>query len=108
MWRRSFSFRPVLVTAVLWLAGCSGSNIEFDFDAGVKDAGVSLNDAGIADDDAGLFDAGDSESDASVVSDAGASCINGDGVFCGGDGVLGDINTLYQCTGGVATVSQVC
>lgn len=31
-----------------------------------------------------------------------------DGLYCGGDGVGGDAGTLYQCTGGVATMLQVC
>jgi hypothetical protein len=31
-----------------------------------------------------------------------------DGFYCGSDGVGGDPNTLYLCTGGVAAVSQVC
>jgi hypothetical protein len=31
-----------------------------------------------------------------------------DGLYCGNDGVGGDPNVLYQCTGGVAMISQVC
>jgi hypothetical protein len=37
-----------------------------------------------------------------------ASCVNGNGLYCGGDGVVGNPSTLYQCTGGALTVSAVC
>jgi hypothetical protein len=36
------------------------------------------------------------------------TCPSGNGLYCGGDGVSGDPNTLYQCTAGNLTVSQVC
>jgi hypothetical protein len=36
------------------------------------------------------------------------TCPNGNGLYCGGDGIQGNSSTLYQCTGGVLTVSQVC
>jgi hypothetical protein len=32
----------------------------------------------------------------------------GDGYYCGGDGVPGDPNTLYQCAGGATVSSQPC
>jgi len=38
----------------------------------------------------------------------GVSCPNGDGLYCGGDGVGGDPNTLYECGSGKLTVSQPC
>jgi hypothetical protein len=39
---------------------------------------------------------------------ASASCLAGNGLYCGGDGVPGDSNTLYQCTNGVLTVQEIC
>jgi hypothetical protein len=40
---------------------------------------------------------------------AAASCgSQPDGLYCGNDAVGGDPNTLYQCTGGNISVSQVC
>jgi hypothetical protein len=39
---------------------------------------------------------------------AAGSCPSGNGLYCGGDGIPGDINILYQCTGGIVTVSQSC
>jgi hypothetical protein len=37
-----------------------------------------------------------------------SGCPSGDGLYCGGDGVSGDANTLYRCTGGTLTVDTVC
>jgi len=39
---------------------------------------------------------------------SGGRCVNGDGLYCGGNGVNGDSGTLYQCTAGNVTVAQVC
>ena len=36
------------------------------------------------------------------------TCPYGNGLYCGGDGVTGDPDTLYTCTGGVLTVDTVC
>jgi hypothetical protein len=36
------------------------------------------------------------------------SCAQGDGLYCGGNGVNGDVNTLFRCTGGVVSVEQKC
>jgi hypothetical protein len=36
------------------------------------------------------------------------TCPNGDGLYCGGNGTMGDSKTLYQCTAGTFTSSQVC
>jgi GH25 family lysozyme M1 (1,4-beta-N-acetylmuramidase) len=38
----------------------------------------------------------------------GPSCIFGDGVYCGGNGVVGDPRTLYRCAGGRATREELC
>jgi GH25 family lysozyme M1 (1,4-beta-N-acetylmuramidase) len=39
----------------------------------------------------------------------GANCAGQvDGLYCGSDGLGGDANTLYRCTGGNASVAQVC
>lgn len=37
-----------------------------------------------------------------------ASCPSGDGNYCGGNGVAGDTNTLYRCSGGSLAPIQVC
>jgi hypothetical protein len=40
---------------------------------------------------------------------AGAgSCPNGDGLYCGGNGVSGNVNTLYNCSAGNLTPVQAC
>lgn len=36
------------------------------------------------------------------------SCWLGNGLYCGGNGVNGDANTLYRCTDGVVTVEETC
>jgi hypothetical protein len=36
------------------------------------------------------------------------SCWLGDGLYCGGNGVNGDVSTLYRCAGGAVTVEQTC
>jgi hypothetical protein len=36
------------------------------------------------------------------------TCVYGNGLYCGGNGVTGDADTLYTCTNGVLTVDQVC
>ena len=42
-------------------------------------------------------------------SSAGGPCAGlNDGLYCGGDGVAGDANTLYQCSGGSLAGSTVC
>lgn len=39
----------------------------------------------------------------------GNGCPYGDGLYCGGDGVMGDVKTLYYCTGaGKLAVQAVC
>lgn len=38
----------------------------------------------------------------------GSSCPGGDGLYCGGNGVTGSAATLYRCTAGTLSVSQVC
>lgn len=35
-------------------------------------------------------------------------CPSGDGYYCGGNGVDGDSDTLYYCSGGVASALEVC
>jgi hypothetical protein len=35
-------------------------------------------------------------------------CANGNGLYCGGDKVVGDANTLYQCTNGALAIVSVC
>ncbi len=47
--------------------------------------------------------------DCTPPSTTGANCAGyNDGLYCGDDYVHGDPNTLYRCTGGVASVEQVC
>lgn len=42
-------------------------------------------------------------------SDSGSgTCPSGNGLYCGGNGVSGDANTLYQCTNGALSVAQAC
>jgi hypothetical protein len=36
------------------------------------------------------------------------TCVYGNGLYCGGDGVTGDARTLYTCSNGSLTVDQVC
>lgn len=38
----------------------------------------------------------------------GSSCPLGNGLYCGGNGIPGDANTLYRCTGGAVTVEATC
>jgi hypothetical protein len=38
----------------------------------------------------------------------GGSCVYGDGLYCGGNGVTGDSRTLYRCTSGSVSVAEVC
>ena len=37
-----------------------------------------------------------------------AGCPSGDGAYCGGDGIDGDPNTLYACSGGSLSVIEHC
>jgi hypothetical protein len=37
-----------------------------------------------------------------------AACVNGNGLYCGGDVVPGDPKTLYQCNSGNLSIAQVC
>ena len=41
-------------------------------------------------------------------SSGGGSCPNGDGLYCGGNGVSGNTNDLYRCTGGRLSLVQSC
>lgn len=36
------------------------------------------------------------------------SCALGDGLYCGGNGVNGDANTLFRCSGGAVAVEKKC
>lgn len=36
------------------------------------------------------------------------SCWLGNGLYCGGNGVNGDVSTLYRCSDGIVTVEQTC
>ena len=38
----------------------------------------------------------------------GAACPYGDGDYCGGNGIEGDVETLYACSGGTITVKEQC
>ncbi len=55
---------------------------------------------------AGCFRAPDGEPDACV--DATQTCGAGNGLYCGGNGIAGNANTLYSCQNGIVTVSQIC
>jgi hypothetical protein len=46
------------------------------------------------------------EADACV--DTTQTCGAGNGLYCGGNGILGNTNTLYLCQNGIVSVSQVC
>jgi hypothetical protein len=39
---------------------------------------------------------------------AGPDCVFGDGLYCGGNGVVGDPRTLFRCTSGAASIAKVC
>ena len=39
---------------------------------------------------------------------ASSSCPSGDGLYCGGDTIIGSTSTLYRCAAGVLTVAQAC
>ena len=80
----------VLWTAWQWLTGAAGTP---------QPDGGSGGDAGSGDDAGSGNDGGT----------AGPNCQGvADGVYCGFDGVSGDPNTLYQCTGGMMTDSETC
>ncbi|MDQ3340033.1 MAG: hypothetical protein M4D80_33150 [Myxococcota bacterium] len=36
------------------------------------------------------------------------ACLYGDGDYCGGNGIEGDVDTLYTCSGGALGVKQTC
>lgn len=55
---------------------------------------------------AGCLRAPDGEPDACV--DATQTCTYGNGLYCGGNGITGNADTLYRCTNGAITVEQVC
>jgi tyrosine-protein phosphatase SIW14 len=58
--------------------------------------------------DAGATSASNDAS-AGASADATAGCTGvPNGAYCGGDGVTGDPNTLFQCTGGSPSVVEVC
>lgn len=42
------------------------------------------------------------------VSDVCAACPSGNGQYCGGHGIVGNVGSLYQCTNGGLTFIQVC
>lgn len=37
-----------------------------------------------------------------------AECPSGDGLYCGGNGVGGDVGSLYQCSAGALELAEVC
>jgi hypothetical protein len=55
---------------------------------------------------AGCFVKPDGEADACV--DTTQACVAGNGLYCGGNGIAGNANTLYTCQNGLISVSQVC
>jgi hypothetical protein len=55
---------------------------------------------------AGCFAKPAGEADACV--DTTQTCRYGDGLYCGGNGILGNANTLYSCANGIVSVTQVC
>ena len=83
-----------------WGSDDAGGGEALSADGGAQDAGPDDADAsddangGPGDDDAG---------------DDGDPCTGlGDGDYCGGDGVAGDADTLYTCSGGTRASSQLC
>ena len=46
------------------------------------------------------------EADACV--DTTQTCVSGDGLYCGGNGIAGNANTLYRCQAGIVSLVQVC
>ena len=42
------------------------------------------------------------------VDDVCAPCPTGDGFYCGGHGVIGNVGSLYQCLNGGITLTEVC
>ena len=55
---------------------------------------------------AGCFKKPSGQADACV--DTTQTCTAGNGLYCGGNGIEGNANTLYRCQSGVVSVSQVC
>jgi hypothetical protein len=55
---------------------------------------------------AGCLHAPDGQPDACV--DATQTCTAGNGLYCGGNGIAGNEDTLYRCQNGVVSVAQVC
>lgn len=43
-----------------------------------------------------------------LPADGGGSCPLGNGLYCGGNGITGNANTLYRCTNGALTVEASC
>jgi hypothetical protein len=79
------------------------------------DAAAPAEDGGVvADADAALIDVAAAIEDGGGVADDDASASNpscqgvADGTYCGADGVNGDSDTLYQCSGGIVSVIEVC
>jgi hypothetical protein len=42
------------------------------------------------------------------VAAVSTNCVNGNGLYCGGDGVTGNRNTLFRCTNGTVTEVGLC
>ena len=55
---------------------------------------------------AGCLRAPDGEPDACV--DPTQTCTYGNGLYCGGNGITGNTDTLYRCANGAISVEQVC
>ena len=55
---------------------------------------------------AGCYSKPAGEADACV--DTTQACVSGDGLYCGGNGIAGNANTLYRCQGGIVSLVQVC
>jgi hypothetical protein len=55
---------------------------------------------------AGCYWAPNGQADACV--DTTQTCTFGNGLYCGGNGIIGNANTLYSCQNGAISVSKVC
>jgi hypothetical protein len=55
---------------------------------------------------AGCFAKPNGEADACV--DTTQTCVAGNGLYCGGNGILGNANSLYRCQNGIVSLVQTC
>ena len=108
--------QPSVVKQLIALGTSNGTDPGTGGGGGPADSGAPPDDAAAGGSDAGSPDATPGpgpEAGVDASADAGSPPVgdcsfSADGLYCGNDGVGGDPGTLYQCTGGSISVSQVC